>query len=111
MPRSVPTLQQISTNKIDLSLRTGRGRTTRRAPCPRIEGAGDGGFCDLGEAKVVVAGVAPQPGESLGKLYGDPGAWARKAILNVASSGKFSSDRTIREYATEIWKAEPCPIS
>ena len=48
--------------------------------------------------------------ESLGKLYGDPGAWARKAILNVASSGKFSSDRTIHEYATEIWKAEPCPI-
>jgi glucan phosphorylase len=35
-------------------------------------------------------------------------AW--KAILNVASSGKFSSDRTIHEYATEIWKAEPCPI-
>ena len=42
---------------------------TRRAPCPRIEGADDGGFCDLGEAKVVVAGVAPQPGESLGKVY------------------------------------------
>ena len=40
----------------------------------------------------------------------DPGAWAQKAILNVASSGKFSSDRTIAEYATEIWKAEPCPI-
>ena len=40
----------------------------------------------------------------------DPGEWAQKAILNVASSGKFSSDRTIHEYATEIWKAEPCPI-
>ena len=46
----------------------------------------------------------------LGALYRDPGAWAQKAILNVASSGKFSSDRTIHEYATEIWKAEPCPI-
>jgi len=48
--------------------------------------------------------------ESLGSLYRDPGAWAQKAILNVASSGKFSSDRTIHEYTTEIWKVEPCPI-
>jgi len=48
--------------------------------------------------------------ESLGALYRDPGAWAQKAILNVASSGKFSADRTIRKYTTEIWKAEPCPI-
>jgi len=51
-----------------------------------------------------------QTQERLGALYRDPGAWAQKAILNVASSGKFSSDRTIHEYATEIWKAEPCPI-
>jgi len=43
-------------------------------------------------------------------LYSDPGAWARKAILNVASSGKFSSDRSITEYARDIWKVEPCPI-
>jgi glycogen phosphorylase len=51
-----------------------------------------------------------QAQDRLGALYRDPGAWAQKAILNVASSGKFSSDRTIHEYATEIWKAEPCPI-
>jgi glycogen phosphorylase len=51
-----------------------------------------------------------QAQERLGALYRDPAAWAQKAILNVASSGKFSSDRTIHEYATEIWKAEPCPI-
>ncbi len=51
-----------------------------------------------------------QAHERLGVLYSDPAAWAQKAILNVASSGKFSSDRTIHEYATEIWKAEPCPI-
>src|SRR5580658_9154864 len=48
--------------------------------------------------------------ERLGALYRDPGAWAQKAILNVASSGKFSADRTIHEYTTEIWKVEPCPI-
>ena len=51
-----------------------------------------------------------QAQDQLGTLYRDPGAWAQRAILNVASSGKFSSDRTIHEYATEIWKAEPCPI-
>jgi starch phosphorylase len=39
----------------------------------------------------------------------DPAAWARMAILNVASSGKFSSDRTISQYTSEIWKVTPCP--
>jgi starch phosphorylase len=48
--------------------------------------------------------------DRLGTLYSDPGAWAQKAILNVASSGKFSSDRSIAEYASEIWKVEPCPV-
>ena len=43
-------------------------------------------------------------------LYGDPDAWAHKAIINVACSGRFSSDRTIAEYAAEIWKAKPCPV-
>jgi glycogen phosphorylase len=44
------------------------------------------------------------------ELYRDPDAWARKAILNVAASGKFSSDRAIEEYASDIWQLEPCPI-
>jgi starch phosphorylase len=43
-------------------------------------------------------------------LYADPHQWARKAILNVAGSGKFSSDRTIAEYAASIWNVEPCPV-
>jgi starch phosphorylase len=51
-----------------------------------------------------------QSQDRLGVLYANRADWARKAILNIASSGKFSSDRTIHEYATEIWKAEPCPI-
>jgi starch phosphorylase len=46
----------------------------------------------------------------VGELYEEPDAWARKAILNVACSGKFSSDRSIAEYAAEIWKAAPCPV-
>ncbi len=48
--------------------------------------------------------------ERLGALYADPQAWARKAILNVAGSGKFSSDRTIAEYASEIWNVKACPV-
>ncbi|MDO8861701.1 glycogen/starch/alpha-glucan phosphorylase [Haliea sp. E1-2-M8] len=38
--------------------------------------------------------------------YRDTALWARKSILNTASSGRFSSDRTIREYADEIWFAD-----
>jgi starch phosphorylase len=45
------------------------------------------------------------------ELYADPDAWVRKVILNVAASGKFSSDRTIAEYAKEIWNAKPCPVT
>jgi len=48
--------------------------------------------------------------DGLCALYANPDDWARKAILNVAGSGKFSSDRTIAEYATEIWNVKPCPI-
>jgi starch phosphorylase len=48
--------------------------------------------------------------ERLHALYATPDEWARKAILNVAGSGKFSSDRTIAEYAAEIWNVQPCPV-
>ena len=48
--------------------------------------------------------------ERLCGLYADPNEWARKAILNVAASGKFSSDRTIAQYAEEIWNVKPCPV-
>ena len=48
--------------------------------------------------------------QKVATLYGDKPAWARKAIHNVARSGKFSSDRTIAEYAREIWGAKACPV-
>ena len=48
--------------------------------------------------------------ERLLALYSNPDEWARKAILNVAGSGKFSSDRTIAEYANEIWNVQACPV-
>jgi glycogen phosphorylase len=52
-----------------------------------------------------------QAHQRVDELYADPDGWARKAILNVAASGKFSSDRTIGEYATQIWEVKPCPVS
>jgi starch phosphorylase len=48
-----------------------------------------------------------QAHQRLGELYADQQAWTRKVILNIAASGRFSSDRTIAEYAKEIWNAEP----
>jgi starch phosphorylase len=45
----------------------------------------------------------------LAGTYLDRDAWTRMSVLNVAASGKFSSDRTIRQYAQEIWGAVSCP--
>jgi starch phosphorylase len=42
--------------------------------------------------------------------YQDVEGWTRKAILNVARAGKFSSDRTIEEYRSQIWHVEPCQV-
>jgi starch phosphorylase len=46
----------------------------------------------------------------LGELYQDQENWLRKAVLNIAGSRTFSSDRTISEYARDIWHADPCPV-
>jgi glycogen phosphorylase len=47
----------------------------------------------------------------LDQCYADSELWSRKAILNVACSGKFSSDRTIREYAEQIWNLKTSAVS
>ncbi len=44
-------------------------------------------------------------------LYRNPDAWARKALLNIAGMGVFSSDRTIAEYARDIWNTPPIDLS
>ncbi len=49
--------------------------------------------------------------ERVAEAYGRPHDWARMALLNVARTGRFSSDRTIREYAEGIWKLESVPVS
>jgi glycogen phosphorylase len=51
-----------------------------------------------------------QTQEKVAALYADRKTWAQKAIHNVARSGKFSSDRTISEYARDVWGAEACPV-
>nr|UEK51433.1 GlyP-like protein 2 [Parasacculina yatsui] len=45
--------------------------------------------------------------ERVSQLYSNQDAWSQKALMNIASSGKFSSDRTISEYARDIWGVEP----
>jgi starch phosphorylase len=52
-----------------------------------------------------------QADQKLCSAYADQERWARMAIFNVASSGRFSSDRTIAEYAADIWHVRPCPVS
>ena len=47
--------------------------------------------------------------EQVGALYREPESWTRKAILNVAGMGQFSSDRTIGQYAQTIWNVEAKP--
>jgi starch phosphorylase len=49
-----------------------------------------------------------QTQERVDAAYRDAKVWDRMAILNVARAGKFSSDRTIKEYASEIWHLEAC---
>jgi starch phosphorylase len=51
-----------------------------------------------------------QAQDRLGDLDTNQDAWAPKALLNVASSGKSSSDRSIAEYAADIWGISPCPV-
>ncbi|KAG7246797.1 hypothetical protein CRUP_022788, partial [Coryphaenoides rupestris] len=48
--------------------------------------------------------------EKVSKLYQQPKEWTKMVIKNIASSGKFSSDRTITDYAKEVWGVEPTDL-
>jgi starch phosphorylase len=47
--------------------------------------------------------------EEVDRAYLDPERWTTMSILNAARMGKFSSDRSMREYCREIWRVEPLP--
>jgi starch phosphorylase len=49
--------------------------------------------------------------EHVSRTYEDRDRWVRMAILNTARIGKFSADRTIAEYARDIWKVKPVPVA
>jgi glycogen phosphorylase len=68
---------------------------------------------DKGDRYMHLADLAAytQAHQQVASLFGDSDAWARKALLNISASGLFSSDRTIAEYARDIWHVEPCPVS
>jgi starch phosphorylase len=44
------------------------------------------------------------------RAWKDPDSWSRTAILNVAAMGRFSSDRSIRDYARDVWQVEPVDV-
>ena len=48
--------------------------------------------------------------DEVDKLYKDQDEWTRRSILYTAGSGFFSSDRTIKQYADEIWDVKPVPV-
>ena len=93
------------------------GRLPRRG-VPSTSSAAPGLFQPLVDSLLgsdryfVLADYAPYIAcqERVADAYRDPAGWTRRSILNVARMGRFSSDRTIRQYAEEIWGITPLRI-
>ena len=50
------------------------------------------------------------PQERIDSVYKDQDAWTKMSIMSTAGSAYFSADRTISEYAKDIWKVQPCHV-
>jgi len=48
--------------------------------------------------------------ERVSEAFRDQKSWTRMSIINTARSGKFSSDRSIRDYSEQIWRVKPMPV-
>lgn len=66
----------------------------------------------LDTSEPIVAGfvLAVSEGFCSVQVYANQDEWTRRSILYTAGSGKFSSDRTIYEYAKDIWDVKPVPV-
>jgi starch phosphorylase len=64
---------------------------------------------ETGDFYMLLADYAPYIAaqEAVAKLFADSNEWARRSILNTANMGRFSSDRSVKEYAERIWGARP----
>ena len=67
---------------------------------------------DWGDPFLVLADYADyiRAQDEIGEAFKDKKRWAKMAIMNTACMGKFSSDRTIGEYADQIWKLKPVKV-
>ena len=59
---------------------------------------------------IVGGGLAAARIAGVDEIYRDEDKWTRMCVMNIANMGKFSSDRTILEYAKDVWNLKPCPI-
>ena len=97
-----PTCAKSSTRFPAASSRTATGRCSSRWSIP----------CSTGDDYMLLADYQSYIDcqDRVSQAYKDQEAWTRMSILNVARIGKFSSDRSIRDYCAEIWKTWPVKI-
>ncbi len=118
-----------ATHSYDPKVYLGRTPALARVVYQLVDGsfgsANQGAFKELYDSLLHgVDGVRPDPyyvladfdayiaaQEKADSIYADRGSWMRMVLANIANSGVFSSDRTVREYANDIWRLKPIRVS